>query len=315
MDAMGWMACLAIVGHGVRFSTIQAKTPILLRLLGGSDKLPVEAARTLAPWLSINQCSKMDRREILTILAVSMDIPLAGVDLLWNGVLTEVSNTSLNSLQDVTTVLASKYSTSPPHTLLGSVMGHLDKTATLLRTTAMKPIQRQRLESIIADAAIFVGFLSMQTGKMAQADANFELAKKMARQASNMALLSQVLAGQALLNYYGQSPKKANDDPRPRIDLLEEAQALAKRHAPPMMQMAIHGWLAEDKAVAKDGYDADEALEQSHTALEQAKLEGSSGTGFCAGIGYYSGYDQGELAGLSRGRRADAEAARSCQYL
>jgi tetratricopeptide (TPR) repeat protein len=262
------------------------------------DNLLIEAVRKLAPWLNLNQLSKMNRRDILKLLAASTNIPLAGVDVLWNGSLSEVSNTSLSSLEDISTVLASKYNTSPSHMLLGSVGGHLEKAAGLLRTAAMQPSQRQRLESIVADAAIFMGGLSMQTGRLAQADAHLGLAKKMALQASNMALLSQVLAEQALLDYYEQSPEKANDDPRPRVDRLEEAQGLANRHAAPIVQMAISGWLAEDKATAKDSYGADQALEYSQVALEKARLEGSSGTGFCSSRGLYSGWGEGKLEGF-----------------
>jgi hypothetical protein len=50
-------------------------------------------------------------------------------------------------------------------------------------------------------------------------------------------------------------------------------QILAKRHAPPIVQMAISGWLAEDKAAAKDGYGADEALEHSAKALQKAQAQ------------------------------------------
>jgi hypothetical protein len=44
---------------------------------GDLDKLVMEAAGKLAPWLHIDQLSKMDRRELLAILAASMAIPLA----------------------------------------------------------------------------------------------------------------------------------------------------------------------------------------------------------------------------------------------
>jgi hypothetical protein len=47
--------------------------------------------------------------------------------------------------------------------------------------------------------------------------------------------------------------------------------------------------------VAKDGYGADEALERSQAALEKAKLEGPSGTGFCSSAGHYSGWGEGKL--------------------
>ncbi len=259
------------------------------------DNLLIEAARKLAPWLNIDQLGKMNRRDILKLLAASTGIPLAGVDLLWNVLLTEVSNTSLCSFEDITAVLGSQYNASPSHVLLGSVTGHLEKASGLLRTAAMRPVQRQRLESTVADAAIFVGVLSMQTGKLAQADAHFELAEKMARQASNMSLLAQVLAEQALLDYYEQSPAKADDDPRPRIDLLEESHALAKRHAPPMVQFAISGWLAEDRAAAGDGSGAEEALEWSRAALEKGTREGASEAGFCSSMCLNGGWGQGRL--------------------
>jgi hypothetical protein len=241
----------------------------------------------------------MHRREILTLLAASADVPVAGLDLLWHGMFSQVDNTSLSSLERITTVLASEYHTSPPETLLGSVMGHLEKASRMLRVSSMKPIQRQRLESIVVDNAIFVGSLSVQTGKFSQADAYYGLAEKMARQASNMTLLAQVRAEQALLDYYEQSPDQANTGSRHRVTLLEEAQALATRHAPAIVQMAVNSWLAEDKALAKDGYGADEALERSQRALEKARMEGPVGKGFVSSAGNYSDeWGEGKLEGF-----------------
>jgi hypothetical protein len=185
------------------------------------DKLLMEAARKLAPWVVPEQLIQMDRREILTLLSANASIPLTRIDLLWNGVLSQVSNTSLASLEEISTILASKYNTNPPDALLGSVMGHLEKASGLLRNATMKPIQRQRLESIVADSAIFAGRVSEQTGRFAQAEAHFELAKKMAHQAGNMVLLAQALAEQACVDYYSQPPDQANDNPQPRIELLE----------------------------------------------------------------------------------------------
>jgi transcriptional regulator with XRE-family HTH domain len=49
------------------------------------DKLLIEAVCKLTSWLHSDQLSRMHRRELLVILAASMDIPLAGVDVLWNG--------------------------------------------------------------------------------------------------------------------------------------------------------------------------------------------------------------------------------------
>jgi hypothetical protein len=123
----------------------------------------------------------MYRRDILKLLAASADIPVTGIDLLWHGAFFKVDNTFLSSLERITTVLASEYNAGPPETLLGPVTGNLEKASRTLRVGSMKPIQRQRLESIIADNATFVGSLSVQTGKLSQADAYYGLAEKMAR--------------------------------------------------------------------------------------------------------------------------------------
>src|SRR5918997_3433818 len=124
------------------------------------DNLLIEAARKLAPWLNLNQLSKMQRRDILKLLAASATIPLGGLDVLWSRAFAQVSNASLTSLEEITTVLASTYNTTPPHMLLGAVIGHLEKASGLMRNAAMQPSQRQRLESIVADVALFVGVLS-----------------------------------------------------------------------------------------------------------------------------------------------------------
>jgi hypothetical protein len=260
------------------------------------DNLLIETARKLAPWLHLDQLSRMHRRDILQLVAASAGLPLAGVDLLWNGLLTEVSNTSLSSLEDITTALANKYHNNPPHLLLGPVTGHLEKAAALLSAT-MQPSQRRRLETIVADAAVFVGVLSRASGKLVQARAHLRFAEDMANQAGNMALLASVYAQQAVLDYYSQSPRETEQhNLKDRIYRFERADELAARSAPAIVRMATSAWVAEDKAFAKDGYGADQALEQAQVALEMANQEGPVAMGYCSSSGHYCGWNQGDLA-------------------
>jgi hypothetical protein len=261
------------------------------------DNLLIETARKLAPWLHLDQLSKMHRRELLTILAASMDIPLAGVDLLWNGILTEVSSTSLSNLEEITSALANRTHATHPHILLAPVLGHLEK-ATALMSGTMRPSQRRRLESIVADAAIFAGVLSRASGKLAQAHAHLGFAEDMANQSNNMALLAQVYAQQGLLDYYSQTPNGEQRNLQDRIQRFERANELAARYAPAVVQMATSAWLAGPKAAANDGYGADQALERSQSAFERAKLEGPAGSGYCSSNGYYQGWNEGDLAGF-----------------
>jgi hypothetical protein len=95
-----------------------------------------------------------------------------------------------------------------------------------------------------------------------------------------------------LFDYYSQPPDQAND-PQPRIELLERAQALATSHAPAIVQTASNAWLAEDRAAAQNGYGADVAFEQSQLAFEKAVREGTVGTGFVSSLGSYSVWNEG----------------------
>jgi hypothetical protein len=259
------------------------------------DDLLMEAARKLTPWLAPDQLVKMYRREILKLLAASAVVPVGGVDL-WNGVVSEVSNSCLSSLEQITTVLAGRYYRDPPQLLLGPVMAHVEKASALLGGV-MQPSQRTRLESIVADAAVFAGCLSRQSGKLAQARGQLRFAEETAEQAGNMVVLAHVYAQQALLDYYSQAPDGNHGDPRSRVALLEQADELASRYAPAIIQVATSAWLAEDKAVVKDAFGADEALERSRRAFEKAQLEGPVGTGFVSSAGTYSVWDEGNLQG------------------
>jgi hypothetical protein len=259
------------------------------------DDLLMEAARKLAPWLAPDQLVKMQRREVLKLLAASAVVPVGGVDL-WNGVVSGVSNTCLNSLEEITTVLAGRYYRDPPQLLLGPVMAHVEKATSLL-SGVMQPSQRTRLASIITDASLFAGCLSRQSGKLAQARGQFRFAEETAEQAGNMVLLAHVYAQQALLDYYSQAPDGNHGDPRSRVALLEQSYELASCHAPAIVHVATSAWLAEGKAAAKDAYGADEALERSQRALEKTELEGPVGTGFVSSAGTYSVWDEGNLQG------------------
>jgi hypothetical protein len=245
--------------------------------------------------------NQMQRRDLLSLLAAAAATPVGGESLVWSAGLPRISTAALNGFEDITTVLASKYNTSSPHILLGSVTGHLEGVTAALKNSVMEPNHRQRLESIVADVSLFVGALSMHSGKLAQADAHLELAERMANQAGNMTLLAGTYAQQALLHYYSQAPGGQHDNPKDRIELLEQADQLAGRYAPAIIQMATSAWLAEDKALAKDGYGADQALERSRSALHKAQIEGAVGSGFTSSAGHFSGWDEDRFEGLRGG--------------
>ncbi|MGH8906790.1 MAG: hypothetical protein ACRD0K_09800 [Egibacteraceae bacterium] len=280
------------------------------------DKKLREAALDRVRWLPAEQVNRMHRRDLLKLLSAGAMASAGGMGVAWGATPTRVSAALLDGLEETTTALAVRYGAAPPQALLGAVMGHLEEVVGLLRGAAMQPFQRVGLESVAADVAIFVGSLSMQAGKFAQADAHFGLAERVARQAGGKALVAQALAKQAMLHYYALPPAQANDDPRPRVALLTEAERLAARHAAPIVAMTISGWLAEDKAAVGDAYGADQAIERSWRALERVRA-GDAAKGFCSVNGQYNGDGEGTLLGsqgvveLSLGRDSAVDTLRA----
>ncbi|MGH8907067.1 MAG: hypothetical protein ACRD0K_11235 [Egibacteraceae bacterium] len=251
------------------------------------------------PRLPVSRVEYMDRRSLLRVLAVGVAAPIGGMSMDWDASSTCVSAATLDVLEGITTALAAKYRVAEPRALLGAVTGHLEEIHGLLGNAAMQSSDlRVRLEAIGADAAIFVGGLAVQAGRLAHADAYLGLAERLARQSDSMGLVAQALEWRSLLHWVGasaQGPGRRQataTDPRPRVALLTEAESLAARHAAPVVQMGISGELAQQLAAAGDAYAADAAVERAWRAFDRVRT-GDAVTGFGSTVGSYSGYGQG----------------------
>ncbi|MGH8906927.1 MAG: hypothetical protein ACRD0K_10515 [Egibacteraceae bacterium] len=234
------------------------------------------------------QVEYMERRQLLQLLGTTtlLAAPIGAV--LVNGARPSVTVDVLDGLEGVSTTLAASYRTAPPAVLIGAVSGHLE-TITGHAAGSMRPFERDRLGAIAADTAIFVGGLSLALGKLAQADAYFGLAERLAREVSAWGLVAQALEWQSDVNWY-RTPD-AGEAVRHRITLLEEAETLAARHAPPVVHLAAGIELALARARTGDAHGVDVALERASKALERMRPQDAV-TGFGSTVGSYSGYGE-----------------------
>jgi hypothetical protein len=69
-------------------------------------------------WIPVALVSQMHRRDLLRLLYSAASIPVGGASVVWDARLPRMNTVSLDGLEEVTTVLASKYHTKPAHALL-----------------------------------------------------------------------------------------------------------------------------------------------------------------------------------------------------
>lgn len=242
------------------------------RIIEALDNLLCQTVREAAPGLTPIQVRQMHRREALKLLVAGAAPAGAGAALSApsNGRPRRVGDSGLTHLRAVTTGLAQLYPTVPSGVLLQPAAAHMEDTARLLRRS-MLPDQRQRLQIVIADAAMLVGYLACNEHRPGQADATFRLAERHARETGDNALLVTALTAQSFLR---SSVEGGGRSPSPEaLALLEEASELAARHGPALTRAATYAWLAQERAASKDPSGAEEALERAESALEAAIAE------------------------------------------
>jgi transcriptional regulator with XRE-family HTH domain/tetratricopeptide (TPR) repeat protein len=255
------------------------------RIIAALDELLCKTVCELVSGLTPIQVRQMKRRDVLKLLATGAFLPSGGIDFLpLNGVPSSIGASTLRSLEAVSTGLAGMYVTTPSSALIAPTVGHLEDATRLLKSS-MQANHRPQLHTLIAEISLFTGYLNDNSHKPAQTHAHFRLAEDHARQAENQGLLAQVLAAQRIL--YSSSPNGGRDPCREALELIEQADTLARRYAPPIVQAWIAGQLACERARAVNGkvYGAEEALERAERALQAAMAEALPPS--CATADYY----------------------------
>jgi tetratricopeptide (TPR) repeat protein/DNA-binding XRE family transcriptional regulator len=241
------------------------------RVIAALDELLCETVCALAPSLTPIQVRQMHRRNVLRMLSSGAFLPVGGIDFVpLNGVPSSIEASTLRSLEAVSAGLAGMYATVPSGALVAPALGHLEDATRLLKSS-MESDHRQRLHALIAEIALLAGYLNANDHKPASSHAHFRLAEDHARHAENQTLLAQVFAAQGSLH---SSRSTGGREPcRDALDLLEQADKLARRFAPPIVQAWIAGQLALERAVNGDVYGVEEAMQRAERALGRALVE------------------------------------------
>ncbi|MGH6745827.1 hypothetical protein [Novosphingobium sp.] len=253
------------------------------RVIAALDTLLCETVCELAPLLSSIQVRQMQRRDVLRMLATGAILPSAGIDFVpLNGVPPSIGASTLRSLEAVSTGLAGMHVTTPSGALIAPTLGHLEDVTRLIKTS-MHSDHRQRLHSLVAEIALFTGHLNSNDNKPAQSHAHFRLAEDHADRAQNQSLLAQALAAQGCA--HSSRSTGGREPSREALELLKQADKLARRYAPPIVQAWIAGQLALERAINGDVYGVEEALERAERALQKGLAEALPPS--CATADYY----------------------------
>lgn len=253
------------------------------RVIAALDDLLCETVCQVAAWLTPIQVRQMDRRKILRMLAGGAFIPLGGVGLL-NGAPRRIGTSNLHHLEVVSAGLVDMYTTVPSDALIAPVAAHLEDTTGLLRESIPSNL-RPRLYTLIGDLGVFLGYLSFNTNRPAQASAYLSLAKDHAREAGDTTLLTRVLAASGCVN--SNIPNGWGTRSKEALTLVGEANDLAGQ-ASPQLQALVAAHLAEEQAAAKNAYGSDEAFARSQEALAIAEHAEPEEHQPCAVADYHS---------------------------
>lgn len=254
------------------------------RIITALDDLLCETVCQVAPWLTPIQVRQMQRRDVLRLLATGTFVPLSGVPLLRNGSPHCIGTSTLTHLQTVSAGLAGLYATVPADALIGPAAGHLEEATHLLRES-MLPSQRQQLHTIIGDLGVFLGYLSFNTHRPAQASAYFHLAEDHAREADDHELLVRAMVASSCVHSNIANGQRLPSQAARTI--LEHADDLV-RQVTPRLQALVTVHLAEERAASRDERETHEALSRSEQAFAVAEDDVSVGYHPCAVADYHS---------------------------
>jgi hypothetical protein len=208
-----------------------------------------------------------------------------------------VDDATLDVLTEVTARYARGYYMARPDDLLRLVGAHVDRL-TRLQDAMMLPGQRQRLGSMISDAAAFAGHLSHDADRIGAARAWYELARGSAREAGDTRLEALATASVGLLHSTVASGGLTGDTKR-TIRLLAQAQRRVGDDATAGAWLSAH--LSKEHAADGDANGYEAHLEYAAQALDRPPLDS---TGFWSAEGWFSMVsDESWLGGYAnRGR-------------
>ncbi|MGH8897564.1 MAG: hypothetical protein ACRDZ4_11190 [Egibacteraceae bacterium] len=188
----------------------------------------------------------------------------------------------------VATDVASAYADTPNAEVRHAARAHVYTLLDLLQHAQMSDDTRTRFEAVASDAACLAGYGEMNAGRLAEADAWFADALRLARQAGDRRLEALALVGCAWIPSYESYPDRAK--------VVEALEAAAAFHSflPPAARAYVFGSLSIERAELGDDLVSGRFLEHARAAAALIPHDGP-------GWGWWS--TRGELGGWDAGPR------------
>lgn len=236
-----------------------------------------------------------DRRQATQTFGLGLLAALAPVDALERIAAASewpVDAELIDSLEAVTSTLAVVNLECPPGVLIRPVRGHAETVLELL-DEPMDPSDRVRLTTHAAEVALFVGWLSFNLNRRADARAYWALAESLAWEAGGGDAQARAFASASLLpstTFRGG----VGGDTKTAVKLAGRAYALATG-SPPLARSWMAGRAAVEHAAAKHADTSARLFDVAQRALEEAVASGETSGVHDGRIGVW---DQPRLEGF-----------------
>lgn len=187
--------------------------------------------------------------------------------------------------EQVATHLAAKYIANPSDETRAAAIAHARTLTDRLTHVTLTPEVRLRLAAVASDAAALVGVAKRSAGRMTEADAWFDHAIALAREADDRRLEALALAAKA----WAPGHLLGSGDRADSLEALRAAAAL-DGHLPAAGRAYVHGFLARELAAGRDDGASGRALERALTAAALVGRE-EPGWGYWSRHAALSGWD------------------------
>jgi tetratricopeptide (TPR) repeat protein len=207
-----------------------------------------------------------------------------------------VGSGDLATATRVATALAAAYADTPNAQVIRAVKAHVYTLLDLLKHAQMSADTKTRLQAITSDAMALAGYADMNAGRLAEADAWFADALKLARQVGDRRLEALALVGCAWIPYYQPVPDRAKV-----VEALEAAAAF-QRFLPPAARAYVFGSLSRERAELGDDLVSGRFLDHAHAAAAFIPHD-EPGWGWWSTHGELAGWDAGPRSKVYAGSR------------
>jgi len=247
--------------------------PRYTRLLCKLYELPANELGLVAPDGEALLEGEMRRRDFLRWLALA---GVAAVDhdrvIAALGMSIRVDHQLINNYEAITRGFFQQWRAVAPAALVPPVSGHLAILTTRVKE-AQPPTVERRLQSIAAETALLLGWLSFRLDNRGSASANWRLAETLAREASDDQLGAQVLLARSSIQS-GVPTGGRGGDSALALAALDHGLAIASQTGSSFLLARLHARRAEEYAVGSDRLACLRDLEEADRQLSNVSPSG-----------------------------------------